>query len=250
MLDVSARRPGRASPTNAAQLFAAMRSGGQVGFDAVDWFNGGLFDDDDALPLERADIDELLARRPPRLGPDRSLDLRHAVRARPRPGQAQPARRPLHRPRQDHADRRAGRRRAAARRMGRGARRAIEALLGQREKAAKSASAATKRPQRARWPPHGLPRAPEALPRARPGLRLRQLPLPRAARAQGHRAPRQPRCRGAGPPARLSRRRPGSVLGIELNPYAAELARVSVWIGEIQCREIHLQAVFSLNWLG
>ena len=27
---------------------------------------------------------------------------------------------------------------------------------------------------------------------------------------------------------------PESVLGIELNPYAAELARVSVWIGEIQ----------------
>src|SRR4029453_8519732 len=27
---------------------------------------------------------------------------------------------------------------------------------------------------------------------------------------------------------------PASVLGIEINPYAAELARVSVWIGEIQ----------------
>ena len=27
---------------------------------------------------------------------------------------------------------------------------------------------------------------------------------------------------------------PEVVLGIELNPYAAELARVSVWIGEIQ----------------
>src|SRR3546814_8449057 len=27
---------------------------------------------------------------------------------------------------------------------------------------------------------------------------------------------------------------PENVLGIELNPYAAELARVSVWIGEIQ----------------
>src|SRR3546814_12256623 len=27
---------------------------------------------------------------------------------------------------------------------------------------------------------------------------------------------------------------PEHVLGIELNPYAAELARVSVWIGEIQ----------------
>jgi hypothetical protein len=27
---------------------------------------------------------------------------------------------------------------------------------------------------------------------------------------------------------------PRNVLGIELNPYAAELARVTVWIGEIQ----------------
>ncbi len=27
---------------------------------------------------------------------------------------------------------------------------------------------------------------------------------------------------------------PESLLGIEINPYAAELARVSVWIGEIQ----------------
>ena len=58
--------------------------------------------------------------RPPRLEPDRPLDPRHPVRARPRPGQAQPARRPLHRPRQDHEDRQPGRRRAAARRMGRG----------------------------------------------------------------------------------------------------------------------------------
>jgi hypothetical protein len=34
-------------------LFAAMTGGGMVGFEAVDWFNGGLFDDDTALPLSR-----------------------------------------------------------------------------------------------------------------------------------------------------------------------------------------------------
>ncbi len=39
--------------------------------------------------------------------------------------------------------------------------------------------------------------------------------------------------------ARLSRRRPRSVKGIEINPYAAELARVSVWIGEIQWMREH-----------
>ena len=45
----------------ASKLFRAMASGGSVGFDVVDWFNGGLFDDDTALPLERADIDTVLA---------------------------------------------------------------------------------------------------------------------------------------------------------------------------------------------
>ena len=47
--------------THAATLFAAMKGGGRVGFTPVDWFNGGLFDDDTALPLDRLDLDELLA---------------------------------------------------------------------------------------------------------------------------------------------------------------------------------------------
>ncbi len=34
-----------------AQLFRAMQSGGPFGTDVVDWFNGGLFDDDITLPL-------------------------------------------------------------------------------------------------------------------------------------------------------------------------------------------------------
>ncbi len=41
----------------ASRLFGAMATGGDVGFEAVAWFNGGLFDDDAALPLhERAGI--------------------------------------------------------------------------------------------------------------------------------------------------------------------------------------------------
>jgi type II restriction/modification system DNA methylase subunit YeeA len=40
----------------AADLFRAMQAGGRVGFERVDWFNGGLFDDDTTLPLERDDI--------------------------------------------------------------------------------------------------------------------------------------------------------------------------------------------------
>jgi len=57
-----AARPDPASfATHASTLFAAMRGGGLVGFTRVDWFNGGLFDDDEALPLEREDLDDLIA---------------------------------------------------------------------------------------------------------------------------------------------------------------------------------------------
>lgn len=38
-------------------LFAAMKSGGSVGFERVPWFNGGLFDDDEALPLGRDEVE-------------------------------------------------------------------------------------------------------------------------------------------------------------------------------------------------
>ncbi len=41
----------------ASELFRAMRDrGGRVGVQPVPWFNGGLFDDDTALPLDGADI--------------------------------------------------------------------------------------------------------------------------------------------------------------------------------------------------
>ena len=45
----------------AAELFRVMAAGGRVGFEAVAWFNGGLFDDSAALPLEAADIETVLA---------------------------------------------------------------------------------------------------------------------------------------------------------------------------------------------
>ena len=41
----------------ARNLFGAMARGGWVGFETVDWFNGGLFDDDIALPLDKTEID-------------------------------------------------------------------------------------------------------------------------------------------------------------------------------------------------
>ena len=34
-----------------------MSVGGRVGFESVAWFDGGLFDDDSALPLDRAEIE-------------------------------------------------------------------------------------------------------------------------------------------------------------------------------------------------
>ena len=45
----------------ARDLFGAMSTGGRIGFEPVAWFNGGLFDDDTALPLEKTDIDTVLA---------------------------------------------------------------------------------------------------------------------------------------------------------------------------------------------
>ncbi|MDE2992096.1 MAG: class I SAM-dependent DNA methyltransferase [Chloroflexota bacterium] len=56
MLDHAIRRPAD-FPDLASDLFGAMHVGGRVGFEAVAWFDGGLFDDDSALPLTRAEIE-------------------------------------------------------------------------------------------------------------------------------------------------------------------------------------------------
>ncbi len=59
MLERARERPGEFAAL-ARDLFAAMAGGGRVGFESVAWFNGGLFDDDSALPLARAEIDAAL----------------------------------------------------------------------------------------------------------------------------------------------------------------------------------------------
>jgi type II restriction/modification system DNA methylase subunit YeeA len=41
-------------------LFAAMKGGGDFGYVDIPWFNGGLFDDDDALPLDRDGVKLIL----------------------------------------------------------------------------------------------------------------------------------------------------------------------------------------------
>ena len=55
MLDAAKRVP-REFQKLASSLFAAMKDGGLVGFERIEWFNGGLFDDSEALPLTADDI--------------------------------------------------------------------------------------------------------------------------------------------------------------------------------------------------
>ena len=59
MLEQARQRPDEFAAL-ARDLFGAMSTGGRVGFEAVDWFNGGLFDDDAALPLTRPEIETTL----------------------------------------------------------------------------------------------------------------------------------------------------------------------------------------------
>ena len=56
MLEQAIRRP-REFPRLASSLFGAMAVGGLIGFEEVAWFDGGLFDNDSALPLDRAQIE-------------------------------------------------------------------------------------------------------------------------------------------------------------------------------------------------
>lgn len=59
MLEQARSRPEK-FVTMASNLFRAMSSGGPVGFEEVRWFNGGLFEDDAALPMNRAQINTTL----------------------------------------------------------------------------------------------------------------------------------------------------------------------------------------------
>ena len=59
MLEQARRRPDEFAEL-ARDLFRAMSVGGRVGFESVDWFNGGLFDGDTTLPLDREGIETAL----------------------------------------------------------------------------------------------------------------------------------------------------------------------------------------------
>ncbi len=60
MLMSTAKQPEQFAK-RASELFKAMKAGGEAAWETIDWFNGGLFDDDTALPLDKDDIAIALA---------------------------------------------------------------------------------------------------------------------------------------------------------------------------------------------
>lgn len=232
---------------NCRDLFAAMaRRGGKIGYTPIPWFNGGLFDDDAVLPVDANDITML--RRAAKmdwsqidasllgtlfergLDPDKRsqlgahytdaekiMQIVEPVVLRPLRAEWEAARAVIETAlaEEREAKEEAGRTRAAAkagaltRRANRAHERAVTAHLGFLERL---------RAVRVLDPACGsgnfLNLALTALKdlEHRANLDAEALGLPRPAPQVG------PEC----------------VLGIELNPYAAELARVSTWIAEIQ----------------
>ena len=59
-MERSLREPDRAQKY-LSDLFTAMQTGGEFGLDDIPWFNGGLFDSADALPLDRDDVEAAVA---------------------------------------------------------------------------------------------------------------------------------------------------------------------------------------------
>ena len=216
----------------ASELFRAMAAGGRVGFETVDWFNGSLFNDDTTLPLEKTDLAAVLAASdldwseidPSILGTlfERGLDPgkraqlgahytdRDKIMLLVEPVVVRPLLAEWNRKKAE-----------------------IAAELEQAE-ATTSRSARTKRLN-------------DAERRYRAFLnRLRGFTVLDPACGSGnflylalqalkdieHRV--QLEAEALGFQRAFPEVGPGNVKGIEINPYAAELARVSVWIGEIQ----------------
>jgi len=59
LLETGRKRPD-SLPELFTSLFGAMSQGGTFGPDIIEWFNGGLFDGDEALPLEQDEVGRLL----------------------------------------------------------------------------------------------------------------------------------------------------------------------------------------------
>ena len=236
MLDQARLRPERFAGM-ARGLFAAMQDGGTVGFEEVAWFNGGLFDDDSALPLDRpqvnavreaagldwAEIDPsilgtLFERgldpgKRSQLGAhytdrDKIMQLVEPVIVRPWLAAWAACKDEL------------------------------RALLDRAEKATTTQTASRRRQEASKRLREFLERlaAFRVLDPACGSGNFLYLAL-HALKDLEHRVRVEAQTLGLQPP--FPAVGPANVQGIELNPYAAELARVSVWIGEIQWMRRH-----------
>ena len=231
MLERAVQAPDRFVPF-AQQLFRAMAEGSEVGFESVAWFNGGLFDDDTALPLEKAEIATVLETAtldwadidPAILGtlfergldPDKRSQLgahytdRDMIMRIIEPVVTAPWLAEWATTRQDierHLERAEAAKTAATRNRRRGqADRALNTILER------------------------LRRFTVLDPACGSGNFL-HLAL-NALKDLEHLVQLEAEALGLAPGLRFIG--PQNVKGIEINPYAAELARVSVWIGEIQ----------------
>ena len=183
MLDQARLRPEEFAGY-ASELFGAMhRQGGRVGFEEVAWFNGGLFDDDTALPLDRPQVNAVREAAgldwseidPSILGtlfergldPDKRSQLGAHYTDRDKIMQiVEPV---IVRPWLAEW--------AATKEK-------LSDLLDRAGKA-KTTQAASRRRQRGLEATARVPGAAGGVPGAGPGLRVRQLPVPGAARAEG-----------------------------------------------------------------
>ena len=236
MLDQARLRPERFAGM-ARSLFAAMQDGGAVGFEEVAWFNGGLFDDDTALPLDRPQVNAVREAAgldwseidPSILGTlfergldpdkrsqlgahytdhDKIMQIVEPVIVRPWLAKWAAAKERL----SDQLDR--------------------------AEKAKTTQAASSRRQEASKQLREFLERLAEFRvldPACGSGnflyLALHALKdLEHRVRVEAQTLGLQPLFPAVGP---------ANVKGIELNPYAAELARVSVWIGEIQWMRRH-----------
>ncbi len=231
MLEQARRRP-EGFAALASRLFGAMAEGGDVGFETVARFNGGLFDDDAALPLEKGEIETALAAAaldwseidPSILGtlfergldPDKRSQLGAHYTDRDKIMRiVEPV--------------------------------VVRPLLAEWEAAKAGIAAALERGEAARSQAARTRRRAEAERRFRAFLeRLRGFTVLDPACGSGnflylalhalkdveHRV--QLEAEALGLQRSFPEIGPANVKGIEINAYAAELARVSVWIGEIQ----------------
>lgn len=217
--------------THAATLFAAMRTGGLVGFEQVEWFNGGLFDTDETLPLTWEDMDDLIRATqmdwsdidPSILGtlfergldPDKRSQLGAHYTDRDKIMQIV---RPV----------------------------IVEPLLAEWEDVKARIATVLEEAETLTGKAATKARAEAQRLRSEFGEKLVNFRVLDPACGSGnflylallelknieHRVNLEAEALGL--PREFPRIGPEAVLGIELNPYAAELARVSVWIGEIQ----------------